>query len=244
MKRLNRVGEKITTNEGYVIEILEYINSKTITVVFDDAFKTIVSGVRYGDIKGLRNPNHTTHFNKGFLGQGCYNQKEHIKTYIRWRGMLERCYCETYHKNKPSYKECSIVEEWYNFQNFAQWFNENYIEGFELDKDILVKGNKIYSPETCCFVPQEINVIFTSNDKKRGGYPVGVSLHREGKFQASVSINNKQKYLGLFNTPEEAFQAYKIAKENYIKEVADKWKDLIDPRVYEAMYDYKVEITD
>ena len=118
------------------------------------------------------------------------------------------------------------------------------MNGWELDKDILIKGNKIYSPETCAFVPAEINGIFTKTNSKRGVYPIGVSLHKEGRFQAKVLKNKKQAYIGLFDTPEEAFQAYKKAKEEYIKEVADKWKDKIDPRVYEAMYNYQVEITD
>jgi hypothetical protein len=243
MKRLNRVGEKLTTNQGYEIEIINYINSKEITVQFNDLHKTVVSGVRYGDIKGLRNPNHLSHFNIGFLGQGYYNMKEHPKAYIKWRGMLERCYCKKYHSKKPTYIGCSVADDWHNFQNFAQWFYENNTESFELDKDILLKENKIYSPKTCCFVPSEVNVLFTKNIR-RGKYPVGVSLHREGKFQASMSVNNKQIYLGLYNTPEEAFQVYKTAKEKYIKEVADKWKDQIIDKVYEAMYNYQVEITD
>ena len=100
MKRLDRVGEKLTTNQGYEIEIINYVNGKEITVQFNDLQKTIVSGVRYGDIKGLRNPNHLSHFNIGFLGQGYYNMKEYPKAYVKWRGMLERCYCNKYH-NKP-----------------------------------------------------------------------------------------------------------------------------------------------
>jgi len=243
MKKLNRVGEKLITNQGYEIEIINCVNSKEITVQFSDLLKTVVSGVRYSDIQGLRNPNHISHFDIGFLGQGCYNMKEHPEAYIKWRGMLERCYCKKYHSKKPTYIGCSVVEEWYNFQNFAEWFYKNSRESFELDKDILIKGNKIYSPNTCCFVPAEINVLFTKINK-RGNYPVGVYLHREGKFQASMSVNNKQIYLGLFSTPEEAFQVYKIAKESYIKEIADRWKEKIDIKVYETMYNYQVEITD
>ena len=117
------------------------------------------------------------------------------------------------------------------------------MQGWELDKDILFKGNKIYSPETCCFIPREINQIFPKRDLKRGEYPIGVTRKR-GKFSAQLSTKDFNKNLGVFNTPEEAFQAYKSAKESYIKEVADKWKDQIEPRVYQAMYNYQVEITD
>lgn len=142
-----------------------------------------------------------------------------------------------------------MAEEWHNFQNFAKWFEENYnletMEGWYLDKDILIKGNKIYSSETCCFVPQEINSIFTDRKSCRGELPIGVRLmNRCKKFYAIISVYGKQKIIGSYNTPEEAFEAYKTEKEKYIKEVADKWRKLIDTRVYQALYNHQVEITD
>ena len=115
---------------------------------------------------------------------------------------------------------------------------------YELDKDLLMESNKVYSPETCCFVPQEINKLFTKRDSKRGDYPIGVGKYRNNSYSAQITLNNSHKYIGTFNTPEEAFEAYKIAKENYIKELADKWRGLISSKVFEAMYNYKVEITD
>ena len=125
--------------------------------------------------------------------------------------------------------------------NNLQYFKE----GWHLDKDILIKGNKIYSPKTCCFVPREINNLLISRRNGRGDLPIGVTKDKKlEKFIAQVSINKKQVRLGTFGTPEEAFQAYKTAKENYIKQKAEEWKGLIDPRVYQAMYEYQVEITD
>ena len=117
------------------------------------------------------------------------------------------------------------------------------MQGWHLDKDILIKGNKIYSPETCCFVPQEVNILFIKNSKRREGLPIGV-YKQKNSFVAHLSKGKEQIYLGSFSTIEECFQAYKIAKEEYIKEMADKWKPLIHLKVYEAMYNYKVEITD
>ena len=146
-------------------------------------------------------------------------------------------------EKQPSYIGCLVDEEWHNFQNFAEWFEDNYVEGWHLDKDILIKGNKIYSPETCCFVPLEINSLFTKSDKIRGEYPIGVSK-KDKKYQANVNKNSGFIFLGAFNTPEEAFQVYKTAKEDYIKEVADKWRGQITEQVYQAMYSYQVEITD
>ena len=119
------------------------------------------------------------------------------------------------------------------------------LSGWELDKDILQKGNKLYSKDTCCFVPHEINMLLTKRDNARGEYPIGVCFHKaSGKFMAYLTINGKMKFLGRFTTPEEAFQAYKLAKEAYIKAVAEKWKHLLDNRVFQALMVYEVAIDD
>jgi hypothetical protein len=180
----------------------------------------------------------------GYIGEGNYKitiNKQRTNISNTWKNMLQRCYKGL--KTHPSYIGVTVCDEWHNFQNFAEWFQQNHIKGFVLDKDILIKGNKIYSTKTCCFVPEEINYLFLKCNKKRGVYPIGVSLVHK-KFQVTLRKNRKTFNLGRFNTIEEAFQVYKVAKEQYIKEVADKWKEFIDPRVYEAMYNYQVEITD
>ena len=250
---IDRVGEKFTTKQGYEIEIIEYICHKNCIIKFNDKRGTTLSNVRFDHIKegSVSNPYHHSVLGVGYLGIGEYTVKINGVTclcYRVWNDMLRRCYSEKHQNNNLTYIGCTVVEEWKCFQNFAGWYYKNYnsdtMNGWELDKDILIKGNKIYSPETCAFVPAEINGIFTKTNSKRGVYPIGVSLHKEGRFQAKVLKNKKQAYIGIFDTPEEAFQAYKKAKEEYIKEVADKWKDKIDPRVYKAMYNYKVEITD
>jgi hypothetical protein len=162
--------------------------------------------------------------------------------------MIERCYSEKEKLKFPSYENVSVCEEWHNFSNYTKWYEENYnpeyMQSWHLDKDILVKGNKIYSPETCRLVPPAINGLFLKKNLNRGNCPIGVSFNiKDNKYRACI-MKDKRITLGRFKTPEEAFQAYKTAKEQYIKEVADKWKDLIDIKVYEAMYNYKVEITD
>ena len=118
-------------------------------------------------------------------------------------------------------------------------------EGWHLDKDILVKGNKVYSPETCCFVPVELNSLLVNSRATRGEFPVGVYYDvSRSKFQSYIRMHGKRKHLGRFVTPEEAFYAYKQAKEAYIKEVAELYKDQIDIRVYEALMKYEVDIND
>lgn len=129
------------------------------------------------------------------------------------------------------------------FSNFKRWFDEHYIDGWHLDKDILVKGNKVYSPETCCFVPQEINGLFAKSNKKRGMCCIGVTRHGNG-FRALMMAHGEHERLGTYKTEVEAFEAYKRRKEELIKETAEHYKDLLESRVYEALYNYQVEITD
>lgn len=168
-------------------------------------------------------------------------------SYRYWYNMLARCYNDKTKVNSPHCAGCSVCDSWMRYSNFLKWFNEHYVEGWHLDKDILVKGNKVYSPETCCFVPQEINSLFTKHERGRGAWPIGVYYNARGwqrKFVAALHIDGVRRSVGSFLTPEEAFGAYKNAKEQQIKRVADNYKDVLESRVYLAMYNYTVEITD
>ena len=164
--------------------------------------------------------------------------------YKVWSAMMDRCYNPKTQELHPTYKGCIVCKEWHTFSNFKEWFDEHYIEGWQIDKDILVKGNKIYSPETCCFVPREINSFTTNKKARRGDYPVGVSRKPYSKKYTSTLKCLANSHLGTFNTIQEAFQAYKKAKECKAKKLAYKWKDKLEPIVYEALCNYKVEITD
>ena len=161
------------------------------------------------------------------------------EAYNKWQQMIKRCGNPKY----PTYLDCTICDEWHTFSNYEKWHNEHYIEGFALDKDILVKGNREYAPDKCSFVPQEINSLFVKCEKTRGKYPIGVNKNKRGGFSSQIYMGRK-KYLGYFKTQEEAFQAYKKAKEDWIKEVANKWKDQLEPKMYDALMKYEVEITD
>lgn len=245
-KPKNRIGEKSITNEGYEIEITEYFGCNNCTVKFNDGH--VVKKVSYGVfLKGeVKNVFHPSVFNIGYFGEGVYNSTTHKKLYRAWQSMLTRCYDEKSRHIFPTYINCTVVSRWLSFQNFAHWHKENfkiYMEEWCLDKDILQKRNRIYSPETCCFVPREINLLFIKSDKVRGKYPIGV--RKSGDFyQANMAKNGTEEYLGTFRDPKKAFECYKIEKEKYIKEVADKWRGKITEQVYEAMINYKVEIID
>jgi len=244
-KMTNRVGEVSKNAYGSIMKITKYNNNTDIEVAFDNGF---ITHSYYDDfIKGsISNPLDKTCYGKGIFGIGIYDSKN--KAYPIWRNIFERCYDEKTLKKYPTYIECSVCEEWHNFQNFAKWYNENYynIEGqvMNIDKDILFKGNKIYSPEKCVFVPKEINVLFTKSNKRRGNCPIGVYLARDGGRYIAQCYDKKTIYLGIHSTPEEAFEVYKEYKEDVIKKIADKYYGLIPEKLYKAMYNYIVEITD
>ena len=171
-----------------------------------------------------------------------------LQEYDLWHCMLRRCFDEKRKQEHPTYKDVTCSKEWLSMTSFIEDVSQMKgfgLSGWELDKDILQKGNKLYSKDTCCFVPHEINMLLTKRDNARGEYPIGVYFHKaSGKFKAYLTINGKMKHLGYFNTPEQAFQAYKLAKEAYIKAVAEKWKHLLDEWVFQALMSYEVAIDD
>ncbi len=142
--------------------------------------------------------------------------------YIRWRNMITRCYCPKYVLKKPSYKDCSVCDEWLTFSNFKAWMIKQDWQGKHLDKDILIHGNKVYSPETCIFVTQEINTLLTDSAKSRGNYPQGVTFHDNGKYRSRCSVSGKPKHLGYFDTPEQASDVYKKFKSKLVHKTALK----------------------
>lgn len=175
-----------------------------------------------------------------------------LHVYRMWFDMLRRCYDEKYKNTKCTYIDCCVCEEWKRFSVFHKWFDkhkEEYKEGYQLDKDILVKGNKVYSPETCCFVPAFINALILNGGAKRntknGDTPIGVTYYCK-RYYARMSKYGEVVKIGSFDNEKDAFNAYKQAREEYIKEVANEYytKGLITKRVYDALYKWTVEITD
>lgn len=179
------------------------------------------------------------------------------KEYETWRGMLKRCLDDGYLEKEPTYKGCTISKEWTYYKNFYHWVisQENYKKWkdgdkkWAIDKDILIKGNKTYSAETCLLVPQNVNSLFTTRKLHRGKYPIGVDyLKKLDKFRASCMnpFTKKQEYIGVYNTTQEAFIAYKSYKENIIRLVANEAFAVgnITQICYDAMLNYKVEIND
>lgn len=251
--KIDRTGEINENKYGTKMIITEYINNRDVLVKFLDEHEYTVR-CQYKNFKNgsLVNPYDITVQGMGYLGEGKFNCTDYPKIYNTWSGMLERCY-NPYTINKyQTYIDC-IVDEWFLcLQNFGEWYEDNYYEvpgnKMCLDKDILIKNNRLYSPETCIFVPHRINALFTKNDINRGELPIGVQKTRNNRFMACCytceNNHTKNNYLGTYDDIIDAFNAYKKFKEKYIKIVADEYIDYIPKKLYDAMYNYIVDITD
>ena len=268
MQKIDRTGEVGVSNEGCVMKIVEYNNNYDVIIEFQDEHKYRVH-TQYSNFKNgqCKNPFFASVFGHGYYGvdkNGNVPKTKEFKDgklcstweYNKWMNMLKRCFDNKYKEKRPTYKDTACCERWLYFANFLEDFeilkqeyswNEN--EKLNLDKDILHKGNKLYSLENCVLVPDYINSLFIKRDAKRGEYPIGVCYNKGAKkYQAFCSINGKQISLGLYNTPEEAFNAYKQAKENEIKRIVNdcvsKGFMTKDSRLYKAMISYQIEIDD
>jgi len=164
--------------------------------------------------------------------------------YRRWLDMLTRCY----KSRAAAYEGCTVCRKWLDFQEFADWFVAQTYSGAEdaeLDKDILDPINKIYSPEYCSVVPRVINQMFRDTRSQRGNLPIGVSVAARGKgFISRISKHGKHFYLGKFNDPIAAFEAYKAAHSEYCVELAATYEGKIDQRVIRRLETYSRHIRD
>ena len=261
MKYLNEVshrdcvGKVCKSKSSGDFKILKYNDATNVEIqFFNTGYETTV------ELGSIRNGNVKDPYVPSVCGVGIVGTKYpstingvNIKEYKLWKNMLERCYSDSYKKKYPTYQGCEVSDNFKSYEYFYEWCNQqvgfdNDGNGnpFQLDKDLLAKGNKVYSEDSCVFLQQEINSMLLKSDKKRGEYLIGVSWNKRNKaFVAMVSKNKgKRECLGYFKTELEAFNAYKEAKESFVKEQAEKWKGKIDERAYEALMNYQVEITD
>lgn len=152
-----------------------------------------------------------------------------IKTYRLWQSMLNRCFDSNSEKNK-TYKDCSVCDEWLRLSNFKNWFDEHYVEGWQLDKDLFSNGVKIYSPNTCCFLPHELNYMFRKYTHRHRDLPTGV-YESNGRFN-SILYTQDCTSKRSFSTVNEALAMYKKARKEKIHYLAEKYKDKLEERVY------------
>ena len=245
------VGKVCKSNLSGDFKILKYNDSKNVEIQFlKTGFETTANlqHIKSGNVKDPYSP--SVH-GVGVLGTKYPSTVNGVQTkeYELWQSMLKRCYSDALKKKQPTYEGCECSENFKSYEYFYEWCHEQIGFGddeWQLDKDLLTKGNKVYSESTCVFIPREINQILVKCTASRGEHLIGVSWSKTNKaFKAMVSRSKgKSEYLGLFNTELEAYNAYKVAKETFIKEQANKWKGQIDTRAYEALMNYTVEITD
>lgn len=253
-----RLGMTKLNNKGKQMTIVSYTIADNITIEFKgekNLVKTSYNNFKNGTVQSYID---SLVFGHGIIGKEHARDKDGnlYHSYICWHNMIQRCFSEKAKIVRPTYRDATCCDEWLYFANFKNWYDKNFYsienERIDLDKDIIHKGNKIYSPENCVFAPQNINVMFIRKEEHRGLLPIGVrkNVQKENTrmYNAVCSDagrgNVKSKHLGSFITAELAFGCYKNYKENLIKEVADEYKDKIPVKLYQAMYNYIVEITD
>ena len=245
------VGKVCKSKSSGDFKILKYNDSGNVEIQFlKTGYESTVQlgNIRNGEVKDPYSP--SVH-GIGVLGTKYPSRVNGVQTkeYDLWYNMLVRCYSDTYQKKKPTYEGCKVSDKFKSYEYFYEWCHKQV--GFDnqdwhLDKDLLTKGNKVYSENTCVFLPREINQVLVKRTASRGEHLIGVYWHSKGKaFRAQVNKNKgKPEHLGSFKTELEAFNAYKTAKESFIKEVANKFKSRIDDRAYDALMNYEVNIDD
>lgn len=252
LKKVKYEGKIYPTNSYGDVVVLEYINSRDVTIRFlntGNIRKTATSELRKGEI---RDNESFPVYKVGVMDipnelRRCYPVP---KEYSIWNGIRQRCYNENTRDKLPTYKDVEMSENFKFYSYFKEWCNQQvgFNEyGWQLDKDLLSKECKIYSEHTCVFVPPEINGFLLNGNSYRGDLPLGVILDKGAKkprYRARLSKYGKYYCYGSYSNPTDAFYAYKQAKEDFAKELAEKWKAQIDPRVYNALMNYQVEITD
>ena len=262
MKYLNNVsykdcvGKVCKSKLSGDFKILKYNDSTDVEIRFlKTGYETVT---RLDCIKsgGVKDPYSPSVYGIGVLGTKYPSRVNGVltKEYELWQSMLRRCYsdtnvCDAYKNKYPTYIDCEVSDKFKSYEYFYEWCNKQIgfgNEGWQLDKDLLIKGNKVYSESTCVFIPQEVNSLLVKRTASRGEHLIGVHWHNASRaFVAQVGKSKgKQEWLGVFKTEIEAFNAYKQAKEAFVKEFANKWEGKIDDRAYEALMNYTVEITD
>ena len=245
------VGKVCKSLNSGDFKILKYNDSYNVEIQFlKTGYETVA---RLGHIKtgSIKDPYSPSVYGIGVVGTkypisgGGRNTKE----YDLWNGMLRRCYSDALKKKYPTYIDCEVSDNFKSYEYFYEWCHKQIgfsNKDWHLDKDLLVKGNKVYSEDTCVFIPREINLLLIKCDASRGEHLIGVCWNKkDNAFVAHVGKSKgKREYLGFFKTEIEAFNAYKEAKESFVKEQANKWKGQIDYRAYNALMNYTVGITD
>ena len=252
-------GKVISTKKSGDFVVKKYVNALEVHVEFvSTGYKTVAAAkeVRNGSVEDPLFPRVA---GVGFMGIGVHNgtfegTNKNTPVYEAWRGILRRCYdpsCKSY----SIYEDVEVCEEWHNFQNFADWFcaQEHNDKGFVVDKDLKMFGNRVYSPNMCTLVPVAVNSVFTGSNERLNPRELPKGVHfckaqnvyvaQVHKGEVTKSGNKKQTYLGQFKDKVPAILAYKRAKEDHVKSVAEKYREVLHPQVYNNLVTYEVDVS-
>lgn len=234
-------GSRFLSNSGDWCTVVKYINAHKVEIVFDgygDKSKVVGSGnLRKGAFKNNWKP---SIFGVGYVDEGSDKYPEFV--YGIWSNMLARCYDESTQRKQPAYIGCSVAKDWHSYVNFAEWYinQEYYGLGYHLDKDLIFKGNRVYSKDTCTLIPPEINATISTNKASEKGLPVGVNKI-DGGYVARLNKGSEgRQYLGYYKTADEAYKVYSKAKERYVKNKALEWANKIEWRAFKALMEWTV----
>jgi len=257
-----KIGDILTNNEGYNLQVVDYHGANNVLIRWLDCGTeeiTASGNISRGMIRYL---NKRSVFGVGYLGYGRFvpgekrleHGQQRLPSHLHrhWRHVLERTVAD---RDIARYEDCKIVSEWHNLQNFCNWAieqpNHNSKESngryWAIDKDIVCKGNRIYGPEFCVFVPNEVNVFFTKKEIGNAGLPGVNIIHaknvrwKTGYIARCTTPGKPREYLGFYDTPEEAFAVYKEAKEKAARVLAGMWEGRLDHRVIESLHKFTVD---
>lgn len=247
-RKKNRVGEMYTNLLGNTATVIEYINCSKVKVRFDDSKNTEV-WFPFGVLSSgkFKNPNNPCVYGIGYLGVGDFKPSlsgRPTEQYVKWSSMLSRCYSAKKQEVQGSYKGCTVHSDWHNFQNFAKWcsLQRGFGLGYELDKDLLVEGNRVYSEQGCSLIPKQLNSLLINSKSGMGNGVLGYSYDaRRKRYVSHLSVNNKKTHLGSFATENEAREAYVKAKQAHLENTLEIFKDTLDVRVYKKLKKTEIE---
>lgn len=237
------IGKIYPTKRNGYLKVIEILENNKCKVRFENGYEVVT---QIGNVRrrSVRNPYHPSVFKVGYIGEGKYDSTTK-DVYDRWRGMLQRCYDEKSRHLYKSYAGTTVCEEWKCLQNFGVWYEANYkadiMKGWDLDKDVLGGESKIYSPETCCFVPAPINNVLVKASGVDNGYPTGVV--KEGQKYYACFYRRGEPYKSKScNTIEEASTTYAFEKDKYICELVEEFKYGLDPRACDKLINYRTKV--
>lgn len=242
------VGDVLSTNSGVEVKLIDIKTQGRVRIQWQDEHM-FEDDVHIANLSTgrIQNPFERTVFGVGYLGYSRRRGTRNVE-YSTWNSIFRRCYDEEYQSIKPTYVECTVDEKWHHLYDFILWSREAVgwnLADYQMDKDLLYKGNKVYGPDTCVMLPRKLNMLIVNKLGGRGELPLGVHWDTTqevyvGQYR-EVSGRCKSK---RFENPDDAFIYYKTNKERVVKEAAEIYKGQIDPRAYDALMSWEISIND